>query len=149
VGVAEGGSVFGPHQTYGSGSQPHSIYAGDLDDDGDIDLVFGNDGPNTVWFNDGDGIFTDSGQLLGTSGSSHVALADFDLDGDLDAFVANWYDHPDRVWLNNGSGVFSDSGQSLGATSSYEVSLGDVDGDGDLDAFVGENAGGSAIWING
>jgi hypothetical protein len=45
------------------------------------------------------GSFTDSGQQLGTSGHTDVALGDLDGDDDLDAYVAN-YDGPCKVWLN-------------------------------------------------
>ena len=47
-----------------------------------------------------DPIFTDSGQYLGFSRSSGVALGDLDSDGDLDAFVVNESDDPDIVWIN-------------------------------------------------
>ena len=40
--------------------------------------------PNTVWTNDGNGTFTNSGQALGNSDSESVALGDFDaFDQDL------------------------------------------------------------------
>ena len=52
-----------------------------------------------MWFNDGSGTFTDSGQSLGVSGTS-VSLGDVDNDGDLDAFVAN--SGSNKVWINDG-----------------------------------------------
>ncbi len=64
----------------------------DLDGDGDLDVfTIQNDNhttPNTVWLNDGEGSFTDSGQSPGTFSSHDVELADLDGDGDLDVFVA-------------------------------------------------------------
>ena len=63
----------------------------DLDGDGDLDLVRGEDGPLTVWSNDGDGVFTDvSGAVLaqGVQGTNiAIALADFDGDGRMDIYV--------------------------------------------------------------
>jgi hypothetical protein len=117
------------------------VALGDLDGDGDLDAFVanyyaGSGQSNTVWLNDGSGTFTDSGQYLGISASSDLALGDVDGDGDLDAFVANFSGEPNRVWLNDGSGTFTDSGQSLGSSDSRGVALGDLDGDGDLDAFV-------------
>jgi uncharacterized repeat protein (TIGR01451 family) len=113
------------------------VALGDLDGDSDLDvyLAVGNGG-NEVWVNEGGGVFTDTGQALGTRTSRAVALGDLDGDGDLDAYVVNAdnTNNQNCVWLNDG-GVFTDSGQLLGATASNRVVLGDVDGDGDLDAL--------------
>ena len=139
-------------QALGS-SQSNDVSLGDLDGDGDFDAFVSNgtqtDQPNSVWFNDGSGNFTDSGQTLGSRRSLSVKLGDLDNDGDLDAFVAN-NPQGNTVWLNNGSGTFSDSGQSLGASASMHVALGDVDGDGDLDAVVANLGSGQAnsVWLN-
>jgi hypothetical protein len=126
-----------------------AVALGDLDGDGDIDAyVVRNDARTTVWFNDGTGAFSDSGQTLGQANSWAVALGDLDRDGDLDAFVGN-YDAGDTVWVNDGTGTFSDNGQSLGASDTYAVALGDLDGDGDLDAATGSDLGQPAqIWLN-
>jgi hypothetical protein len=125
---------------------------GDLDGDGDLDAFFGNDfatdpvgelipgRPNTVWWNDGRGGFTDSGQRLGEVQTKGVALGDLDGDGDPDAYIANY--GPDEIWLNAGGrqggepGQFADSGQRLGVGLSTWVKLADLDGDQDLDAAV-------------
>ena len=143
-----------------------AVALGDLDGDGDLDAFVANGitersrpEPDTVWLNNGQGVFTSSGQSLGGSPGLDVALGDLDRDGDLDAFVANGdpqrvRSEPNKVWLNNGSAVFSDSGQNLGNALSQAVALGDLDGDSDLDAFIA-NGGGAIldgqpdeVWLN-
>jgi uncharacterized repeat protein (TIGR01451 family) len=132
----------------------YGVALGDVDDDGDLDAFVANtgdgspQGPNEVWLNNGDGTFTDSGQLLGMAESWSVALGDLDGDGDLDAFVANDSNEPNTVWFNDGTGHFTDSGQTLGTGSSRHIELGDVDGDGDLDAFVANYDTPNQVWIN-
>jgi hypothetical protein len=134
---------------------------GDLDGDGDLDafvpngLFFPGGQPNEVYVNDGSGVFTDTGQMLGSENSGGVGLGDLDADGDLDAFIANggYWSGANRVWINDGTGVFTDSGQLLGSGHSLAVALGDLDGDRDLDAFVtnlNEPMGGESdeVWIN-
>jgi uncharacterized repeat protein (TIGR01451 family) len=76
------------------------VALGDVDGDGDLDAYIANWLTNTVWLNDGSGVFNDSGQSLPSSWSQNVALGDVDSDGDLDAFVANIDKEPNRVWLN-------------------------------------------------
>ncbi len=132
----------------------HGLDVGDLDGDSDLDvfLALASGHPNQVWFNDGQGVFNDSGQQLRSSLGHAVVLGDLDRDGDLDAFMANAVSSagaPNTVWLNDGQGNFSDSGLRLGNGLSYGVDLGDLDGDGDLDAFVANNSPPNAVWLNG
>jgi hypothetical protein len=128
-----------------------AVRLGDLDADGDLDLfVGGYDQGNTVWFNDGTGRFTDSGQEMGAEYTQAIALGDVDGDHDLDAFIGNGglgKPEANEIWLNDGAGTFIDSGQRLGDEETYNVSLADLDGDGDLDALAA-NSQSSIVWIN-
>jgi len=161
-----GNGSFTAKQTIGYPAVTHKVAFADLDADGDIDLFLANDAsyadvtgadpkyypgcPNEVWFNDGTGNFTNSGQLLGYEPSLAIKLADVDGDGDIDAVVGNY--HPggtladrkykaDEVWLNDGKGFFALS-QKLGYGMS-SPSLVDFDTDGDLDALVQDT-----LWLN-
>jgi len=131
-------------QSIGNGDS-FGISLGDIDGDGDLDAaVVNNNGTNKVWINNG-GVFTDSGQSLGSDGID-IELVDVDVDGDLDVYIVSVIG-ANRLFINNG-GVFTNSGQNLGSFS-FDVELGDIDGDGDLDAFVA-NAGSqpNKVWRN-
>ena len=134
----------------GAGSPGVSL--GDLDGDGDLDAFFasgtdGAGGPSSVFFNNGSGVFANSGQALGVSRSRRVSLGDLDDDGDLDAIVVNSSYQPNEIWLNDSSGHFTDGGQ-VGNASSRAVALADLDGDGDLDVFVANIGGDDRVWLN-
>jgi len=78
----------------GSKDESASISAGDIDNDGDVDLVIANGRhwpqANKIFFNNGYGTFTVSTLLENIEETSYVTeLADFDGDGDLDIAVGN------------------------------------------------------------
>jgi len=130
------------------------IALGDFDVDGDLDALVTNgfrqtgSFPSRLFWNDGNGQYTDSEQLLNESMGAELATGDLDNDGDLDVFVANM-DRPNEVWLYENGG-FVDSGLRLGKNTdmSGKAALGDLDGDGDLDVIVGGFRGGAEIWFN-
>jgi hypothetical protein len=150
VWLNDGGTLSDSGQSLGNRTALYSVALGDVDGDGDLDAYVGLYGPNKVWLNDGSGLFSDSGQRLGSAGtvSWDVLLGDLDGDGDQDAFVVNHGGQASRVWRNDGSGGFTDSGQSLSGADGYEVALGDIDGDGDLDALVMNGSGPAKLWLN-
>ena len=84
---------------------------GDLDGDGDLDLVLakGRHTPllDRVLLNDGKGGFVSSDLGPTADRTYTAALADLDGDGDLDVLTSN--DTPDKklVYLNNGKGQFT------------------------------------------
>jgi hypothetical protein len=136
----------------------YAVALGDLDGDGDLDAFIANSSHNganpadKVWLNDGKGVFTDSGQNLGSFYSLSLALGDLDNDGDLDAYTGSW-NVSSRVWLNYGNGRFSDARLKMYSPNNAGLSLADMDGDGDLDVFVSTNTwkGGDglpAYWEN-
>lgn len=126
-----------------------SCDAGDVDGDGDVDLVIGS--YDTSWggqgvplmllVNDGTGVFAHAtAQMPSTAFSSgHVALRDFDGDDDLDLLAALDRNHTSTrrtiFFANNGSGFFTDESAARlpTTTSSWGASVLDLDHDGDLD----------------
>ncbi|MCI1188057.1 FG-GAP-like repeat-containing protein [Hymenobacter sp. DH14] len=110
---------------------------GDLDADGDLDLVAPNYARDSVrvLFNDGTGHFPT--RLLVAVGSrpTGISLGDVDNDGDLDFITANAGVSGSSlsVALNNGIGVFTSVQTTAAGTGLLQAVLGDLDGDHDLD----------------
>ena len=118
-------------------SSAHAVAAGDIDNDGDVDMLVANypdAQPDQVWLNDGLGNFS-QGQQLESQGSSDIELGDIDNDGDLDAITV-CLNAPGIIWRNMGSGLFEKSGETE-ALNTQSLALGDFDGDLDLDAMIG------------
>ena len=85
-----------------------SIALGDIDGDGDLDLVVGNNGePNLLYLNDETanpfGSIPAANISLQANQTEDIALGDFDRDGDLDVVAANTGGESSRLYLNNGT----------------------------------------------
>ena len=133
----------------------------DADGDGDNDLYVasgGNEFPSSssaladrLYFNDGTGRFTKSGQILPAGkyeSTSCVTHADFDNDGDQDLFVGIRllpfsYGIPVNGYLleNDGKGSFTDITRKkapglIGIGMITDMSWADTDNDGDQDIVI-------------
>jgi len=131
----------------------------DLDGDGDLDAVIGNDQSNQLLLGDGTGGFIDASSMLPDSQSAAtpttaLALGDFAHDGLIDIFIGNNMDQS-RLLLNRvGDGAFVRDSTSVAFVASDpqtqscssasiqtgSMVLGDVNGDGHLD-LVTANSG--------
>ncbi|MBK8381217.1 MAG: VCBS repeat-containing protein [Ignavibacteria bacterium] len=120
---ATGGSgMFQISDTIGSAE---NVESGDIDSDGDIDIITGQQDIK-IYKNNGAGHFSYFSQIPG--GTASFILKDFDLNGSLDiAYGAEGY--LIKVFLNDGTGIFHQSSVSSG----YIGKAGDFDGDGDPD----------------
>jgi hypothetical protein len=135
-----------PAITFGSGNDVgasiasvNAIALGDLDNDGDLDIISGTgsdeDNEIIVWQNDGTPfsdlwIPNDVG-TTGTYGASSIAVGDLDNDGDLDIVSGSSSGDVD-VWENSGA-PFSGTWSTVEAGSylwEATVALGDLDNDG-------------------
>ncbi|MBN2149695.1 MAG: VCBS repeat-containing protein [Anaerolineales bacterium] len=80
------------------------VSLGDLDGDGDLDLVLTDYMEACqIWLNDGNGQFVDSGLRFGDGQFyRHTHLGDLDGDGDLDIFLASFGldKGPNEIWFN-------------------------------------------------
>ncbi|MFO0983368.1 MAG: VCBS repeat-containing protein [Planctomycetota bacterium] len=118
-----------------------AVAMGDMDGDGDPDIVLGAPGEqNRLFLGDGRGAFTDVTGPLPAIGdvAGGVAIGDVDGDQDLDLVIGN-QGTQDRLYLNNRAGSFMDATDELPRRGdrTAAVALGDLDQDGDLDAVVG------------
>jgi hypothetical protein len=144
----EDGATRGLTASYSSGSAGF----GDLDNDGDLDLIVcdsgssylgGTGGLPHLFINDGTGHFTENPAALGaTRKKAHmdVQLVDFDNDWDLDFLGVNRATNTGGnhyLLLNDGAGNFTDASSLVPSTSGnvYEAEVGDLDGDTDMDLF--------------
>ncbi len=128
----------------------HSLGCGDLDDDGDLDLVFADAGEKSfgapggkarLLLNDGKGHFTDASSRLGAAlkiGAQNPKIIDLDNDLDLD-IVLDGKSPETHFYRNDGHANFTlDMAivpPSLNGGRPYEIEWGDLDGDGDLDGI--------------
>lgn len=120
-----------------------SSEAGDVDDDGDLDLLLTDqDRPVRMYLNDGAGKFTDATQGripdMAIPTVQDATFADVDGDFDLDIVVLGKHEKGQNLFLNDGRGAFSDATVRLGyagSSNNYEVEWSDLDNDGDVDAF--------------
>ena len=140
------------------------VNAADFDADGDDDLFITHlaDETNTLYTNNGLGIFTDETRATGLGLPSQpytgfgTAAIDYDNDGDVDLFVAiggvkvvqeladagvEWpYGQKNLLFENVGQGRFEDVSPADAVFDAQEVSrgtaYGDIDNDGDTDLVV-------------
>jgi len=147
--INRGNGTFEPHREYPTDLGPLDIAVGDLNGDGDLDLVTANAvllGDNTlsVLLNKGDGTFATHVEYESDTVPEAVALADIDNDGDNDIICANNMGFSLSVLLNNGDGTFAARIDYDNEYLSMDVAVSDFDKDGYPDVATINNN-----WVNG
>lgn len=129
---------------------------GDLDGDGDLDLVATNGQGIMGWYpNEGGawGARQQVGSYLG--GSNDLSVADIDQDGDLDLVVSTFYGKHVTWYANNGDGTFGPQQIVISnLPSNSRAHVADLNGDGRPDILTGKpeaailwNTGTGTSWI--
>jgi len=136
---------------------------GDIDDDGDLDLLLAQDFDRQprLFTNNGSGFFTDvsASQMPALLlSSSRAQFGDIDNDGDLDIYITNGDGSrfgcgQYRIYVNDGLGSFSDETLTRhpieNVCNNMDCIFGDIDGDFDLDVRTGSTGGGnSRLYTN-
>ena len=135
---------------------------GDVDGDGDPDLLLTNFGRDQLWINDGRGNFHEGASEAGIADdrwTTSAIFVDLDADGDEDLYVCSYVDFtlqnhkpcfaessaieycgpssypplPDRLYRNRGDGTFEDVTSSSGIGAKPGAGLGVVSSDIDGD----------------
>ncbi|MBI3195338.1 MAG: VCBS repeat-containing protein, partial [Ignavibacteriae bacterium] len=133
-----GDSTFANKVDYTTGNLAHSVFAIDIDGDGDADILVANLKSSTVSIlkNNGDGTFADKVDYITGNTPISVYASDIDRDGDVDILVTNDSSNTVSVLKNNGDGTFVDKVDYPTGNFPYSVFVSDIDEDGDVDMLV-------------
>jgi len=133
------------------GAYSLGVVWGDVENDGDADLVVAADStPNLLFLNLGNGTFREQGTEAGVAYNEEgreqagmgVDMADYDNDQDLDVIVTNFSHDTNTLRRQDSPGTFTDVTFASGVGPPSYLSLGwgvgfvDLDNDGWKDIFV-------------
>ncbi|MFK5982063.1 MAG: FG-GAP-like repeat-containing protein [Flavobacteriaceae bacterium] len=133
---------------------PRSIFAIDIDSDGDIDVLTTsfNNVNRVYWLENLDGLGSFSAAKIisdNAIGAVAVHAADLDNDGDIDVLSASVFDNK-VAWYENLDGLGTFGVQQIITTSALSVSTvyaGDIDNDGDNDVVSASKTDDTVIWF--
>ncbi len=158
----------------------HSVATGDIDNDGFRDVFIGTRGFNfsnssnahcLLYYNNGDGTFTDisvTAGILDSAWTAGATFGDFNLDGYLDIYATNYVEevgfisdtitnqligfahncYPDFLYMNNGDNTFTQVASEEGLLTEgcgLAAAATDYDNDCDLDILVANDFG---EWVH-
>ena len=137
---------FSTNSTYGSKTNKQVI-SGDLDNDGDDDIISGNGYAIYVYQND-DATTVDWSSYTLTSIKGDISLGDMNNDGYLDIVATNR--DTINIFINSGSSTLSFTKTEIvrpDLNIEYDAKMVDFDGDGYLD-LIGSYDGASSFYVS-
>lgn len=155
-----GNGTFQSAVSYATGGTVNSITIGDVNGDGQLDLITGQYGGGfvAVRLGQGGGTFGSATNqtVTGANNIHDVTLADVNGDGILDLLATGLTSSltgRTYVLMGSGNGTFG-AATTYNTTNStgrsYSITLGDLNGDGILDLVTGayEAGAGNGAWVN-
>lgn len=135
--LGNGDGTFQDATLYPSGaSSPNSIVSGDLNRDGNTDLVSATGAGVVVLLGKGDGTFGATTTYGAGAFPDGATLMDLNSDNILDVIVSNPASNAINILVGNGDGSFQKAIQFKTGTSPQPSAIGDFNGDGLPDIIV-------------
>lgn len=119
----------------------------DFNNDGHLDIFLVNGGSvwrfgtglSRMYYNDGDGFFTDASANLpqvAVTGPMDAKIGDVNNNFNLDVRIGALNNNQSKLFVNNGDGTFTNASASVPNDGScYSYDMADINGNGNLDMF--------------
>ena len=137
MGPGSGAKVFTTKDISTSANGAFSVFAADVDGDGDMDVLSASEVADEIaWYeNDGSQNFTTNVISSAANGARSVFAVDLDGDGDMDVLSASSVDDKIAAYLNDGAQNFTTNVISTSANTASSVFAADINGDGHMDVL--------------
>ncbi len=134
------------------------VESADVDEDGDLDIIVAGEATrNLLFFNDGNGVFSEDpeklfptrdpdSQFLGQD-SEDIAIGDFDNDTHIDIIFVSEDTQYHEFLVGDGDGNFYFAPFDFQASAGNAIATLDLNGDNYLDVIIG-NTGQNHVYIN-